>query len=260
MPELTQAALEVLNTADAGAKADASRAAARWWHDSPGAPVGNAAALERPARSERPPLKPPREMPRRRYSGKRGRIALLHAVAHIELNAIDLAWDLVARFPDTDWPRDFYSDWVRVGDDEARHFTMLRERLQELGADYGDLPAHDGLWEAAHSTRHDPLARLAIVPMVFEARGLDVTPGMISRLERAGDEDSCRLLRLILQEEISHVAAGRRWFEWLCERRGLDPVATWRELVHSSYSSVIKPPFNQTARDEAGIRKAYYAN
>jgi uncharacterized ferritin-like protein (DUF455 family) len=213
---------------------------------------------ERPARPALPQLMAPRLMPRRRLGGVRGRIALLHAVAHIELNAIDLAWDLIGRFAALDWPAEFFDDWVDVAADEARHFTMLAARLNELGASYGDLPAHDGLWEAAMATSHDPLARLAVVPMVLEARGLDVTPAMIARLQRAGDDASAALLEVILREEVAHVAAGQRWFSYLCRRRSLSEHETWRELVAAHYRGVPRPPFNEAARRAAGMAPELY--
>jgi uncharacterized ferritin-like protein (DUF455 family) len=257
---LAEAAAAVLGTGDARAKAEASRAAAARWRAGEIAGIGAASAPERPARPKHPELKLPREMPKRRGGGTREtRVALLHAVAHIELNAIDLAWDIVARFASPDLPRDFFDDWVRVGDDEAKHFLLLAERLEALGAAYGDLPAHDGLWQAAHETRHDLLARLAIVPLVLEARGLDVTPAMIARFERLGDADSAAVLRVIYADEIGHVAAGRRWFEWLSERRGVAPVETWRALVRKHFRGALKPPFNDEARAKAGFASAYYA-
>jgi uncharacterized ferritin-like protein (DUF455 family) len=256
---LAAAAASVLGTADARAKAEASRAAAARWRAGGIAAIGTATAPERPARPPRPELKAPREMPRRRAAGTtETRVALLHAVAHIELNAIDLAWDIVARFTAPELPRAFFDDWVRVGDDEARHFLLLADRLAALGAGYGDLPAHDGLWQAAHETRHDLLARLAIVPLVLEARGLDVTPAMIARLERLGDAESAAALRVIYADEIGHVAAGRRWFEWLCERRRSAPVETWRALVRTHFKGALKPPFNDEARAKAGFASAYY--
>lgn len=257
---LAEAAAAVLGTADAGAKAAASRAAAARWRAGEFAALGAAVAPERPARPHRPELKLPRDMPKRRSAGTREtRLALLHAVAHIELNAIDLAWDIVARFAALDLPREFFDDWVCVGDDEAKHFLLLAERLAALGAAYGDLPAHDGLWQAAQETRHDLLARLAIVPLVLEARGLDVTPAMIARFERLGDADSAAVLRQIYADEIDHVAAGRRWFEWLCARRGVAPVETWRALVRKHFKGALKPPFNDEARAAAGFACAYYA-
>ena len=205
-------------------------------------------------------LLPPREMPKRRAGGERAsRVALLHAIAHIELNAIDLAWDLIARFAAAELPHAFFDDWVAVADEEAAHHALLSERLAELGAAYGDLPAHDGLWEAAAATACDLLARLAVVPLVLEARGLDVTPAMIARLERAGDEASASVLRRIYRDEIEHVAAGRRWFDWACARRGLPAVGTYQELVRRHFKGVLKPPFNDAARGAAGFHAAFYA-
>jgi uncharacterized ferritin-like protein (DUF455 family) len=199
-------------------------------------------------------------MPKRRAGGERAsRVALLHAIAHIELNAIDLAWDMIARFADAELPCAFYDDWVAVADEEATHHALLSARLAELGAAYGDLPAHDGLWEAAAATASDLLARLAVVPLVLEARGLDVTPAMIARLERAGDEASAEVLRRIYRDEIDHVAAGRRWFEWACARHGLPAVETYQDLVRRHFKGVLKPPFNEDARGAAGFRAAFYA-
>ena len=198
-------------------------------------------------------------MPKRRHFGSpAGRIALLHALAHIELNAIDLAWDLIARFGDAAVPRAFFDDWVTVAAEEAEHFSLLSARLAALGAAYGDLPAHDGLWEAAAATAHDLLARLAIVPLVLEARGLDVTPDMIARLERAGDGASAAVLDRLYRDEIGHVAAGRRWFEFLCDRRGREPIATFRTLVRRCFTGTLKPPFNHRARAAAGFCADYY--
>ncbi len=187
-----------------------------------------------------------------------GRIALLHALAHIEFNAIDLACDLIARFADNGLPRAFYDDWVVVAGEEALHFTLLSERLRTLGSHYGALPAHDGLWEAAEQTRHDLYARLAIVPLVLEARGLDVTPAMIRNLEGAGDMESTAILQRIYEDEIGHVAAGERWFRWLCQRDGLDPVDTYHRLVRTHFRGRLKPPFNLAARSAAGFGAEYY--
>lgn len=262
---LTEAATAVLATADARAKAAASQAAARRWREGGIAAIGAPAAPDRPARPARPELKLPRDMPKRRGAGTlQSRIALLHAVAHIELNAIDLAWDIVARFAAPELPRTFFDDWVAVADDEARHFLLLDDRLRALGAAYGDLAAHDGLWQAAAETRDDLLARLAIVPLVLEARGLDVTPAMIARFDRLGDPafgdaESAAALRTIYNDEIGHVAAGRRWFEWLCTWRGVAPVETWRGLVQRHFRGPLKPPFNDEARAAAGFSSAYYS-
>ena len=199
-------------------------------------------------------------MKRRRNLGSAaGRVALLHALAHIELNAIDLAWDIVGRFSRDDLPKAFFDDWVGVAAEEAEHFSLLDARLADLGAAYGDLPAHDGLWEAAAATAHDLLARLAVVPLVLEARGLDVTPEMIRRLERAGDLDSAVILERIYTDEIGHVAVGARWFARLCEQRGLDPSATFQANVRRYFTGALKPPFNLAARDEAGLPADFYA-
>jgi uncharacterized ferritin-like protein (DUF455 family) len=257
--DLATAAVGVLATADAGAKAAASRAAAAAWRAGAIVEVGRATPSDRPARPPRPELKLPRDLPRRSIgAAPRGRIALLHAIAHIELNAIDLAWDLIARFSGEDLPRAFFDDWVAVADDEARHFTLLAERLAGLGAAYGDLPAHDGLWQAASDTRHDLLARLAVVPLVLEARGLDVTPAMIAKLEAAGDAESAAMLRVIYRDEIGHVAAGKRWFDWACARAGRAPDETWRALVRRYFKGALKPPFNEAARRAAGLTPETY--
>ncbi len=256
---LAAAAVGVLTTAEAAAKAAAGRAVAAAWRAGRIAEVGTATAPDRPARPARPELRPPRAVQRRSIgAAPKGRIALLHALAHIELNAVDLAWDLIARFSGEGLPRAFFDDWVTVADDEARHFALLTGRLAALGAGYGDLPAHDGLWEAAHDTRHDLLARLAVVPLVLEARGLDVTPAMIAKLESAGDADSAAVLRAIYRDEIRHVAAGARWFAWACARAGRPPAETWRALVAQNFKGVVKPPFNEAARRSAGLPPEVY--
>ena len=221
--------------------------------------IGWASPKLRPARPERPVLRPPRDMPRRRnFGAPSGRIALLHALAHIELNAIDLAWDLVARFGAAGLPHAFFDDWVDVAAEEAEHFALLSARLDALGTVYGDLPAHDRLWEAAAATAHDLVARLAVVPLVLEARGLDVTPEMILRLERAGDPDSAAILGRIYEDEIGHVAVGVRWFEVICRERRLDPESTFHDRVRRYFTGALKPPFNRAARERAGFPAVYY--
>lgn len=253
------AACAVLSTADAHDKARLSReAAAAWFAGRLDLAFPDMPPL-RPARPERPVLLLPRDMPKRRAGGTlANRIALLHAVAHIELNAIDLSWDILLRFPQEAMPRAFHDDWVAVGDDEGRHFLALSDRLAALGAAYGDLPAHDGLWEAAEATADDLAARLAVVPLVLEARGLDVTPPMIAGLRAAGDVASADILQMIHDDEIGHVAAGRRWFEFLCARRGVEPVPTWQRLVTARFRGVLKRPFNTVARERAGFAAAFY--
>lgn len=207
--------------------------------------------IHMPGRPSRPRLVHPRELPRRGLGGAEGRAAFVHAIAHIEFNAIDLAWDAVYRF--RDMPDGFYADWVSVAADEARHFAMLRVRLRELGQDYGDFDAHNGLWEMAEKTAHDALARMALVPRVLEARGLDVTPGMIVKLRSLGDEATAGILEVILREEVAHVAAGSRWFRWCCERAGVAPEPTFRELLAEYARGALHGPFNREARGAAGF-------
>jgi uncharacterized ferritin-like protein (DUF455 family) len=207
--------------------------------------------IESPGRPGRLELVAPRQLPRRRLTSPEGRAALIHAVAHIEHNAINLAWDAVQRFRYL--PAQFYSDWVQVAAEEAEHFGLMGERLADLGRDYGDLPAHDGLWEMARRTAHDPLARMALIPRVLEARGLDVTPGMIERLEAAGDPETAARLRIILRDEVGHVAAGSRWFRHLCRVRGLDPKATFFGLLDTYLTGQVRGPLNLPDRRRAGF-------
>ena len=204
-----------------------------------------------PGRPPEPRLVPPRALPRRGFGSAEGRAAFIHAVAHIEFNAIDLAWDAVYRF--RGMPDAYYADWVGVAADEARHFGLLRARLRELGHDYGDFDAHNGLWEMAEKTAHDGLARMALVPRVLEARGLDVTPGMIVKLRQLGDQATVAILEVILREEVAHVAAGSRWYRWHCERAGVDPAARFHGLLREYAGGVLHGPFNRDARLAAGF-------
>jgi uncharacterized ferritin-like protein (DUF455 family) len=214
---------------------------------------------DRPARPDAPVLLSPSHMPKRGKGGSdRGRIAMLHALAHIEFAAIDLAFDLAGRFGGA-FPQAFTTDWLAVGADEAMHFALLDRRLRALGSCYGAMPAHDGLWEAAEATAHDPMARLAVVPMVLEARGLDVTPATVERFRAAGDERSAAILERIYRDEIRHVAAGSRWFKQGCEARRIAPVSEWQRLVRTYFRGLLKPPFNALARDEAGLSRDWYA-
>jgi uncharacterized ferritin-like protein (DUF455 family) len=203
-----------------------------------------------PGRPARPLLVRPREVASRGLGTLTGRAALCHAVAHIEFNAINLALDAGLRFAGL--PAAYYADWLGVAQDEARHFQLLRQRLNDLGFDYGDFPAHNGLWEAAEKTAHDVLVRMACVPRVLEARGLDVTPGMIHRLREVGDKDTIAVLELILSEEVRHVEIGTRWFRYCCEQRGFEPVSTFRRLLNEQ-GMVLRPPFNHAARRAAGF-------
>ena len=207
--------------------------------------------IRMPGRPPTPRLVHPRDLPKRGFGSNEGRAAFIHAVAHIEFNAIDLAWDAVYRFRGL--PDAYYADWVGVANDEARHFAMLRARLLELGHDYGDFDAHNGLWEMAEKTADDGLARMALVPRVLEARGLDVTPGMIVKLRGLGDHATAEILEIILREEIAHVAAGSRWYRWYCERAGIEPRAKFRALLHEYATSVLRKPFNMEARRQAGF-------
>ncbi len=212
----------------------------------------------RPARPDKPVLRPPREMPRRRIGGAKGRIAHIHALAHIEFNAIDMAFDLVARFLFTDVPRSFFSDFIQIGVEEAKHFSLLNRRLKQLGSEYGALPAHDGLWQTVEQTGHDLLARLAIVPLVLEARGLDVTPSMIEKFKNAGDPETARILHIIYTDEKRHVATGMRWFLYHCQLSGKTPQPTFHDIVRTYFRGGLKPPFNDKARSQAGLTPGFY--
>ena len=225
-----------------------------------GEPGPSAPPAEEPptaGRPARPALVHPSQVSRRRLSSPEGRAALLHAVAHIEFNAINLALDAALRF--RAMPAPFHRDWLSVARDEARHFRLLTDRLADLDTAYGDLPAHNGLWEMAEKTAHDPLVRMALVPRVLEARGLDVTPGMIERLRQAGDERSVDCLEIILEEEVRHVAIGSHWFRYLCAQRGLEPEATFRRLLGEYYADGLRGPFNREARKEAGFTESELA-
>ena len=208
-------------------------------------------------RPARPLLVTPREVPARGLGTPEGRAALLHAVAHIEFNAINLALDAAWRF--RGMPPEFYFDWTSVAADEARHFRLLRTRLAALGHSYGDFPAHNGLWEMAEKSAGRCLARMALVPRLLEARGLDVTPGMIARLQSLGDAESVAILQVILREEVAHVAIGTRWFEWCCEREGVEPGETFLALLREVARGALRGPFNLEARRAAGFDDAEMA-
>ncbi len=209
-------------------------------------PVPNEAG--RPAR---PVLVPPSQLSQRRLGSAEGQAALIHAVAHIEFNAINLACDAVYRF--RDMPDAYYRDWAGVAAEEAYHFSLLRDRLGQLGYGYGDFPAHNGLWDLAVKTADDVLLRMALVPRVMEARGLDVTPGMMERFAAIGDQATVRVLAIILRDEIGHVEAGSRWFRYVCKRRGLDPEDTYFELLATHFPGNVRCPLHKAARREAGF-------
>ena len=249
--ELRSAALKALLLAEPAAKA----AAARGLHAAASAALDTQAALETtaplPGRSARPPLVAATAVKTRSPFTVEGRAALLHAVAHIELNAINLALDAVWRF--AGMPADYYRDWLRVAAEEALHFTLLSDHLATLGHAYGDFPAHDGLWAMTERTAGDITARMALVPRTLEARGLDATPPMQARLRQAGDLRAVEILGVILRDEIGHVAVGNRWYRWLCERDGLEPVAHYAVLAARHRAPVPRPPFNTEARLAAGF-------
>lgn len=260
MQSLAQEALAVVRLADLDAKTDhAYRLAKAWFAGQVG--VGKVEGRDlpdEPGRPSEPELIAPSRMPRRSKGGVKGRVALLHALAHIELNAVDLTWDMIARSASHRLPRSYYDNWVQVGLEEAKHFKLLADRLRDLGSHYGALPAHAGLWEAAQSTGSDLTARLAIIPLVLEARGLDVTPSTIRSLEGLGDAPSAAILRTIYHDEKKHVAFGAKWFRFLCDRERRTPEPTFHALVRRHFRGAIKPPTNDRARAEAGLTPGFY--
>lgn len=259
---LAQMAVDVLTTADGRAKTSLSRKFAAQWQDARDKgekpPIGHANPPLRPARPEKPELLDPRDVPTRKPGTAEGQIALLHAVAHIELNAVDLHWDIIARFTDTPMPIGFYDDWVKSADEESKHFNLMCDCLEAAGSHYGALPAHAGMWRAAEDTVDDLLGRLAVVPMVLEARGLDVTPGMIKIFKQAKRTDVVAALEIIYAEEVHHVAYGSKWFNFLCGRHDKDPTGVFHDLVRHYFHGHLKPPFNEEKRAEAGIPPDFY--
>ena len=221
------------------------------------APAPEIEVIEHPGRPARPRLVAPREVARRSLNTKRGRAALIHAITHIEFNAINLALDALYRFQEL--PRAYYLDWSRVALEEAQHFLMLRERLQQVGCDYGEFDAHDGLWTMAVRTRDSLVARMALVPRVLEARGLDVTPGMIQKLQAHGDGKTADILEVILEQEIGHVAIGSRWFRYACEEHGLEPEPTFQRLLTRYYTGRVQKPLHLEARRMAGFSESELA-
>nr|WP_210314387.1 ferritin-like domain-containing protein [Rhizobium lentis] len=253
-------AIDAIRSADLDRKtALAQESATRWFarRVSLRSPL-DAALPERPGRPDKPVLTPPTLVKKRSLHTLKGRIALLHAIAHIELNAVDLALDIVARFATEQVPNSFFDGWMQVAFEEAKHFRMVRARLNDLGADYGDLPAHDGLWQAANSTRNDLTARLAVVPLILEARGLDVTPSLQAKMRETGDLESAAVLDVIYNDEKGHVAVGAKWFRFLCARERRDPAKAFQELVRANFRGPLKPPFNDLARAEAGLTPSFY--
>lgn len=257
-PSVARAIRAALLTAEPRAKAMAARAVARDWRLGRLRFAFDVAMPEQPGRPAEPELLPPNRMPKRgRGQSLRGRIALLHALAHIEFTAIDLALDMAGRFGGM-MSEPFVGDFLQTAADEAMHFALLDRRLRNLGSHYGALPAHGGLWGAAQDTRHDVAARLAVVPMVLEARGLDITPMMIERLRGAGDEPSACILERILKDEIRHVRYGSEHFTRLCEIRGEVPEHLWKSLVSRHFKAPLVGPFNNSARAAGGLPRSFY--
>jgi len=250
---LFEAAAACLDADDIEAKTQLTHDTAAAWRTGqldlastrPITPIGE------PGRPPRPRLVPPRQLHARKVQSREGQAALIHAICHIEFNAINLAWDAVYRFREL--PREFYDGWVRVADEEASHFQLLRAHLRALGFDYGDFDAHNGLWEMARKTAHDPLVRMALVPRVLEARGLDVTPGIMEKLRAIGDLEAVSILEVILRDEVGHVEIGSHWFHYLCRQRGMEPEATFRDLLKEYMKGRLKGPFHLEARRRAGF-------
>ena len=252
--ELRLAALCWLAECDAARKAAGTRQLAQAWLSGEIALDTRAALsapLPLPGRPEKPDLVAPRLVRRRSMITHEGRAILIHALAHIEFNAINLALDAIWRF--AGMPPAYYADWLQVADEEALHFSLLADHLQSLGYAYGDFPAHNSLWEMADKTRHDILARIALVPRTMEARGLDVAPSLRDKLAQAGDAAAAKIMDVILSDEIGHVAIGNRWYEYLCRQRGLEPVATYAQLASEYKAPVLRGPFNLAARRAAGF-------
>ncbi|WP_342075959.1 ferritin-like domain-containing protein [Yoonia sp. SS1-5] len=259
---LSAMAVDVLTTADGRTKARKTKAYAKTWQASregntPLA-IGASAPPLTPARPSAPELRSPRDMPKRKPGSPAGRQAMLHAIAHIELNAVDLHWDIIARYAHIPMPMGFYDDWVRAASEEANHFDLLCDCLEAMDSHYGALPAHAGMWRAAEDTADDLLGRLAIVPMVLEARGLDVTPGMITLFEKAGEAQTVAALKIIYAEEVGHVAYGSKWFNFCCGRENIDPKDVFHGLVRRYFKGGLKPPFNEEKRADAGLPPDFY--
>ncbi len=258
MQSLSHAIRDALLTPDPRAKCFATRALVREWRRGELAPVFDTDMPDRPAWPETLELLPPSQMPRRGKGGsEKSRIALWHALAHIEFVAIDLALDMVGRFG-AQGGQEFADDFLQVAAEEAMHFGLIERKLRSLGSHYGALPVHDGLWQAAQDTAHDVAARLAVVPMVLEARGLDVTPAMLERVRAAGDENGAKILARILDDEITHVRFGTKHFLIQAKVRRIPPVELWHTLVNQHFTGRIQPPFNDSARFAAGLSRDFH--
>ncbi len=258
MTDVSEAVRSILNTADPKAKVMTARRVVRDWRKGRLAHEFSANMPDTPTRPDKPELLQPREMPRRgKGTSVAKRAALIHALAHIEFVAIDLAFDMIGRFGGQ-FPPEFVNDWMRVGAEEAMHFALLDRRLREMDSFYGAMPAHDGLWDAAKETAHDVSARLAIVPMVLEARGLDITLATVERFKQQGDHLTAKVLTRIYHDEIRHVSYGTKWFESVCETQKINHYEQWHHLVKTHFRGALKPPFNDSARRAAGLTQDYY--
>lgn len=258
--DLRQAALYWLAEPDPAVKSAGVLALAQAWREGrlsldAGATLIAATAI--PGRPPLPELVAPTEVPHRSMVTEEGRAAMIHALAHIEFNAINLALDAIWRFPDM--PREYYADWLQVAAEEAQHFTLLAEHLRSKGYAYGDFTAHNSLWDMAEKTRGDVLARMALVPRTMEARGLDATPPLRAKLAQAGDQKAAAILDIILADEIGHVSIGNRWFAWACRAQGLEPVATYAQLAARYRAPPLRGPFNLAARRAAGFSEGELA-
>lgn len=255
--ELRQSALHWLEESDVAAKAQGVAELAQRWGNGqvgldPGAKLQPRGCI--PGHPDRPALVSPNAVKPRGVQTKEGRAILIHALAHIEFNAINLALDAIWRFPDM--PQDYYADWLKVAAEEALHFSLLSSHLRTLGHAYGDFPAHNGLWDVAYRTRENLLARLALIPRTMEARGLDVSPGIRDKLLQARDTEGAAILNVILRDEIGHVAIGNRWFHWLCGQWGMEPLGTYAGLLREYDMPAMRGPFNLEARRTAGFSEA----
>ncbi|MBU0592910.1 MAG: ferritin-like domain-containing protein [Gammaproteobacteria bacterium] len=253
MNTLFDAAFACLMVQQADAKAKCAASLWQQWQDGKLVPEGKSPpqTVAVPGHPDKPQMVAPGKVERRRLATLHGQAALIHALAHIEFNAINLALDAAYRF--RGMPQDFYRDWLQVAAEEAFHFMLLRDHLHTLGYDYGDFTAHNGLWEMAVKTAHDPMIRMALVPRLLEARGLDVTPGISARLASCGDQRAVEILAIIQRDEVGHVSIGNRWYGYLCRQRGLDPIITFRSLLAEYDAPALRPPFNMAARAQAGF-------
>lgn len=258
--ELRQAAFDCLAETNVTLKANVVRQLARDWLAGGLVLTVDTAVTESlfvPGRPTKPELIAPRLLKHRAMNTPEGRAALIHALAHIEFNAINLALDVIWRF--SHMPAQFYTDWLKVADEEAYHFGLLNEHLQTLGFNYGDFSAHNSLWEMAERTKDSVLARIALVPRTMEARGLDASPQLRSKLAQVGDTAAAAILDIILRDEIGHVAIGNHWFNWLCSQNNLEPISTYQQLTEQYSAPKLRPPFNLNARRQAGFSEVELA-